>query len=52
MKPNRNLDTLYQILNNKLSVRNSQSEVSEIHTCAEILNKFMESDQPHIQVVS
>ena len=37
---------------NKLSARNFQSQVNEIHARVAVLNKFKELGQPHTQVVT
>jgi len=41
-----------KLLDDKLSARNFQGQVNEIHACVAVLNKFTELDQPHTQVVT
>jgi hypothetical protein len=41
-----------KLLGDKLSARNFQSQVNEIHARVAVLNKFTELGRPHTQVVS
>jgi len=41
-----------KLLGDKLSARNFQSQVNEIHARVAVLNKFMELGQPHTQVIT
>lgn len=41
-----------KLLGDKLSARNFDSQVNEIHARAAVLNKFTELDRAHTQVVT
>ena len=41
-----------KLLRGKLSVRNFDSQINEIHASVEVLYKFTELSRPHIQVVT
>ncbi len=41
-----------KLLGDKLSARNFDSQVNEIHARVDVLNKFTELDRPHTQVAS
>jgi hypothetical protein len=41
-----------KLLGDKLSARNFQSQVNEIHARVKVLNRFMELGRPHTQVVT
>ena len=41
-----------KLLGDKLSARNFQSQVNEIHARVAVLNRFTELGRPHTQVVS
>ena len=41
-----------KLLGDKLSARNFQSQVNEIHARVAVLNKFMELGQPHTKVIT
>ncbi|HQV25687.1 MAG TPA: IS5/IS1182 family transposase, partial [Acinetobacter sp.] len=41
-----------KLLGDKLSARNCQSQVNEVHARIAILNKFTELGRPHTQVVT
>ena len=48
----RNQDALHQIIGDKLSTRNFQSQVNEMHARVAVLNKFTELGRPLTQVVT
>ena len=41
-----------KLLGDKLSARNFQSQVSEMHARVAVLNKFTELGRPHTQVIT
>ena len=41
-----------KLLGDKLSARNFDSQINEIHAGVAVLNKFTELDRPHTQVVT